>query len=165
MSKEENVISDAKVKFRGLFDLNVVYANMNYWLVDIGYSEPKEDKYVEKVKPGGKDIEIVWVTGKDEDNGFFKFKIDIRFYATKVTEVESERDGNKLKLHKGDLWVYFNAKLVLNANNKWEEHGLMYKIYDKYIIRDKANQYKIELYDDVNKLIDELKNLLNLYNF
>jgi len=165
MSRDEPVIPDVVIKYRGIFDLTLIYNNLKLWLIDSGYAEPREIKYAEKIKPGGKDIEIIWETDKLEDLGFFKFKTSIKFYAQRINEAEVERDGNKLKLHKGDLWLTFNSQLSINANNKWQDHSIMYKLYEKYIIKDRIDYYKIQIYEGMNKIMTEVKNFLNLYTF
>lgn len=164
MPKETPIISDSKVKYRGVFDLGLVYNKLRFWIMETGYSEPHEIKYVEKIKPGGKDIEIIWESERSEEDGFFKFTIGVKFYATRLNDVEVDKEGRKLKLQKGDLWLYFDAKFIVNANKKWEENGLMYKLYEKFIIKDKLDHYKIELYTEANKIMAEVKDFLNLYN-
>ena len=166
MPKKEIIINESKVKYRGVFDLNRVYNYLRQWIMDAGYSDPvkEESKYAEKVKPGGKDIEIIWNSSKKEVNGYFDMSINVKFYITKMTEVEADNEGNKLKLHKGDLWIYFTSTFTMNAKSEWNEHSLMYKIYDKYIVTERREQFKIVLYNSTNSIIKELKNFLSLYS-
>ena len=89
--KEEAIIRDAKIKFRGVIDIEVLYKQLREWYINAFYPEPTETKYAEKVKPEGKQIEIVWETKRDEEAGYFKIIQEVRFYVTKLTEVEVDK--------------------------------------------------------------------------
>ena len=168
MPKEDSIIVDSKVKYKGTFDLKLLYKKIREWLLREGYSDPcegGEKKYSERVKPGGKQIEFVWEAKKGEEAGYFDLNIKLSFFLNALNEVEIEKDGKKIKLDNGEIEVVFNSALVRNANDKWDEGGFMFKIYERYIIGDKIEHFKIELYKDSNKLIDEVKNFFSLYRF
>ena len=91
--------------------------------------------------------------------------IDIKFFVIDLTEIEVEKDGKKIKMDKCEVEIEFSSKLIRNANKAWDEDNLMFKLYERYIVGDKTEQFKIELYKDTNKLMDEVKNFFNLYRF
>ncbi len=169
MPKEDSIISDSKIKYKGNFDLKLLYKKLREWLLREEYSDPCSDggekKYAERVKPGGKQVEIVWNTSKGEEGGYFSLQIKIEFFINNLNEIDADRNGRKIKLDSGEAEVKFSSILVRNADKKWNEKSLMFKIYERYIIRDKIEHFKIELYKDTNKLIDEVKNFFNLYRF
>ncbi len=165
MSKEDVIFSNSKVRYKGLFDLDRLYKKLREWLMRQKYADPKEIKYVERVKPDGKTTEFVWQTSRSEEVGYFKIKLEIRFYFTSVNDVETEKDGKKLTLHNGGVEIQFDSSVVRNAKNEWNESGIMFKLYERFIIPDKINFYKIEAYEDTVKLMDEVKAFLNLYRF
>ena len=89
----------------------------------------------------------------------------IKFFVNGLNEVEVDRDGKKIKLDNCEINIEFDSSVIRNSNKKWDEDGLMFKIYERYIIKDKIEQFKIELYKDTNNIIDKAKNFLNLYRF
>jgi hypothetical protein len=166
MSKEETIVSSSKISYKGIFDLQELYNLMRGNLMMAGWDDPVEkgeEKYSEKVKPNGKMIEIVWKTSKEEEKGYFKLQMTIKFFIMGLNEVETEKDGKKLKLDKGDIAIEVSSKIMENAKNAWEEHSLMFKIYEKYFIKERIEEVKIQLYQETNKLVDTTKTFLNLY--
>lgn len=168
MPKEDSIIKDSKVKYKGIIDLKLIYKKLREWLMREGYSDPcneGEKKYSERIKPTGKQMEIVWESKKKEEVGYFTLQIKIEFFINNLNEVEVEKDGRKIKLDSGEFEVKFSSNLIRNADGKWDEDSFMFKIYERFIIKDKIDQFKIVLYKDTNKLIDEVKNFFNLYRF
>ena len=131
------------------------------------YSDPKdtEVKYVEKIKPTGKTIEVVWEVSKSEQAGYFKPKISIKMYITNLNEIETEKDGKKIKLDNADFEFKISSSVERNAEDNWDEHSMMFKLYERYIIPRMIEMYKIETYKDTVKIMDEMKNFFNLYTF
>ena len=168
MPKEDSIIKGAKIKYKGTSDFKLLYKKVRDWLMREKYSDPcegGEKKYAERIKPTGKQIEVVWNTSKKEEGGYFSLVIDVKFFVNNINEVDVEKDGKKIKLDNCEIEVEFSSKLVRNASKSWDENSFMFKIYERYIIPDKIEQFKIESYKDTNKLMDEVKNFLNLYRF
>ena len=166
MSKEDVIIKGVTVKYKGSFDLSLLYKNLNEWLVREKFSDTiqeGEKKYAEKIKPDGKQIEILWETSRNLEAGYFKIVIGISFFLNGINEVELEREGKRIKLENGEIELNFVSKIIRNADNKWKENSLIFNLYEKHIIKDKIESVKIECYRDTNKLIDEAKNFFNLY--
>lgn len=166
MPKEDTVI-DTKITYKGVFDFELLYLKLREWLLREGYSDPVQDgekKYAEKVKPFGKIMEIVWESSKEEEKGYFKNLIKISFYGMGINEAEVEREGKVLKLDRGEVQIKFSSGLVRNAKGDWDESSMMFRIYERHIIKDKIEHFKIECYKDTNDLIEEAKNFLNLYS-
>ncbi len=165
MPKEESIV-DTKIKYRGVFDLEVLYNKLRDWLMNEGYSDPVTDgekKYAEKVKPNGKQLEIIWESSKEEEGGFFLIKIKITFYVIGLNEVEAEKNGKNIKLDRGEVEIKFSSSVTINAKKKWDDYSFFYKIYKNYIIKDRTEEIKIKCYKDTNDLISEAKNFLKLY--
>ena len=159
------IFNESKIKYRGLADAALFYQKLRDFLLDIRYSEPKEEKYVEKIKPTGKTIEVVWETSKSAQAGYFKIKIAIKMYITNLNEVETEMNGKKIKLDNADFEFKISSSLLRNADNKWDEHSMMFKIYERYIINHLIEANKIETYQDTVKIMDMIKEFFNLYKF
>jgi len=167
MPKEDVIFSRAKLKYNGPFDIKELYRKTRIWLMQEGYSDPskKEEKYLEKIKPEGKTIEILWVTSKDKEAGYFRLKIEVEFFLKQIKEGETEYKGRKVKSDTGEIEMFISSSLIRNANQKWNEHGMMFKLYEKYMIPDKIEDFKINIYKDTNDLMEEIKNHFNLYKF
>lgn len=162
MSKLEEVYPSGKYKWKGSVDLKVLYKKIYEWLKDEEYVV-YEKSYGVRLKPNGKQLEIVWEATKDESPYFLK-RISLEFFGIGLNDVEVERDGKNLKLQKGELEVGFKAELVLNASDDWKE-GFVHTLYEKYMIDEKIEEEKIELYKDLHDLVAEIKTFLALYHF
>lgn len=168
MPKEDVIISGSKIKFKGSFDLAIFYDKLRGWIMREEYSDPcqvGEKKYAEKMKPNGKQVEILWETSSDFEAGYFKILMKIGIFVVGLNEVEVDKNGKKIKLDNGEIEVTFNSSLIRNAEEDWDEGGLMFRLYERYIIRDKIEEHKIKAYKDTNILVDEVKNFFNLYRF
>ncbi|MFA5175841.1 MAG: hypothetical protein WC413_01090 [Candidatus Nanoarchaeia archaeon] len=168
MSEKEIVGKGLKLKFVGTFDLEDLYRKMKFWLDFKGYGDEKdgfnEDNYTERIKPGGKQIEIKW-TCKNEVSAYCTAVLEITFFILGVTPVEVEKEGKTVKLKKADIELRFSAYLIVNANDKWPDDSFTNKLYKKYMMKKNIDEYKIDLYDDLYDMMDEVKNYLELYQF
>lgn len=167
MPKEETIISDTKVKYKGNFDFLLLYKKLKEWFLREGYGDAwkNEKKYAEKIKPNGKNVEIIWEMSRKEEQDYFQVNINVSFFAVGLTDVEVEKDGKRIKLNNAEIELKFDSKLIRNANKKWDENSLMFKFYEKYLVQDRTEFYRIECYQDTQNLIDETKNFFNLYRF
>lgn len=168
MPKEDSIISGSKVKYKGVFDSKLLYNKLRDWFMRKKYGDPcegGEKKYAEKVKPSGKQIEIVWEASKSEEAGYFSLANKMSIMMRDIVEVEVDRDGKKIKLDKGEIEIEFNSSLTRNAKGDWDENGFMFKLYERYIIKHKIDEKKIDVYKDTTNLMDEVKNFFNLYKF
>ncbi len=156
------IIKETKLKFAGNFDFVLLYRSLQLFMQKKGFGAVKEKLYVEKVKPAGKFIEIVWETTKDE-GAYFKWILEIKFFGIAVNDTEIDFEGKKVKAHKGELEIGFSATLVRNASNEWPDKSFKKRLYEKYIISDKIEQQKIDLHKNVTAIIDEVKRFLNVY--
>lgn len=161
---DEIVAKDVKIKRKGIFDMEQVYKKIKQWFDSRGYSEFKEMKYIERIKPNGKQLEIVW-EAKKEVSDYFTNNIRLTFLVIGLNKIEIEKEGQKIPMNNGELELIFNATLVKNAKEKFKEDGAMKKIYESYIVKDRIEEYKIDLYDNIYGLVNEVKLMLELYDF
>lgn len=169
MKKEFTIIDSAKVKWKGNFDLKLLYNKLKDWLVIEGYGEPKEELYAERIKPtGAKTIEVSWSASKKEED-YFELSIKITFYAVDMEEIEITNDeGKKLKLNKGEVEIKFSSVLTLDIGERFGSGPnipVQQKLYEKHMISDNIEKQKIDLYEKTMDIIDQTKNFLNLYRF
>ncbi len=162
MSTTEVVYPSGKFKWKGTVDLKLLYVKIHDWLAEEEYSI-SEKSYGERIKPFGKQIEIIWEATKNEGS-YFRKNISLEFFGIGFNDVEVERDGKSLKLQKGELEIGFKAEIVLNASDDWRK-GAMHTLYAKYLINEQIDEEMIALYTDTHDLIAELKTFLALYHF
>jgi hypothetical protein len=164
MLKEDTLVPGMKVKWKGTFDFERLYNKIRDWLIVEGFSSPIESLYVERVKPDGKQIEIVWDSNKIEED-YFKYKINILYRATRLEDVETTIEGKKAKLQKATIEIVFKATLEHDAKGKWKDRPKWGEWYEKHFMRENVEKNKIEIYDKTLNLIDVVKDFLSLYSF
>ena len=161
MTEKEIVAKGLKLKWTGVFDLNELYRKIKFWLEWKGYGNEKdlEKLYVERIKPGGKQLEIRW-EGVNEVSTNVKAVIEITFFVTGLQDVEVQKAGKTVKLKKGDIEMRFNAYLLLDIPS-----GILGKVYKRFVLKKELDGYKIDLYDDLYDLHDEIRGYLTLQRF
>lgn len=162
MAEHEFLTKGAKIKWSGIFDMNNVYNKLKQWFDSKGY-EFKETQYMERIKSGGKQLEINW-RAKKKASDYFLYDIEVDFLILGLNNVEIEHEGRKITMNKGDIEARFTASLVKDFQDKWKDKQIRKNIYEKFIVKDRIKGYKDDVYDDVYNLMSELKTLLQLYN-
>ena len=157
------------MKWKGVFDFDKLYKVIKRWMDFEGYGDEmdgfNEKKYKERIQAGGaKMYEIVW-EGKKEVSSYFTFVMEITFLLLGVKEIEVEMDGKRVKMNKGEVEMRFNTYVISNANENFKDDSWFIRIYENWVIRDRLEQYKINLYKKFMKLQDVIKEELNLYRF
>ncbi len=165
MADKDPILDGVKVRYTGVFDATLLYKRLAEWIKKEKFKEPKEVRYVERVKPIGKIIDIVWTSSREELDGYILMELDLKIFIVGMNDVELDRPNGKLKLNKADLEISFTATLIRNAKNEWNDKSLFKRFYEKYFIAQSIESFKIKLYRDTEKIIDETKNFLALYSF
>ena len=162
------VVSKLKLKWEGVFNVSELYNKMKSWMDYEGYGDErksfKEERYVERVKPGGKQIEIIW-KGEKNVSDYFSHVIQISFRILGLNTIEIQQDGKKRKMHKGEISLEFSASLIKNRSGKWPKDSLMKKIYEKFIIKQRTEEYTIEIYNKIYGFHNAVKDYLHLSEF
>ncbi|MEK6841183.1 MAG: hypothetical protein AABW57_02275 [Nanoarchaeota archaeon] len=150
-----------KIKWGRPTDLKELYRQMKIWLEDNGFAQEAtlEKKYVEMIKPSGKDIFILWEAGKDVSD-YFSYKIIIQFLLVAANEIEVQEGALKRKLMRGTLEVDIIAYVEYGKN--WENLGALNKIYKKLIAKSRLEDYSKDLYDKVYKFQKFIKDFIGL---
>lgn len=163
---KDTIASGLKIKQRSVFNLDELYKVMWRWFELYGY-DMQELEYRDSLEGNTKHLEIKWAAEKKIDD-YIKFKIITNFLILGLEKVEIEQDGVKLKTDKGEVEINMTAILEKDYDDKWQESGyarLFRDIYDKYVIKNRIESLEGELYDEIYKLIDEIKAFLNLHRF
>ena len=163
MSETEPIFSGVTINWVGIIDLGLFYKKIQSFLETKKY-KTKEVKYVEKIKPSGKQMEIVWESEKKEGD-YFKYTLKTVFFLNGVSDADLDKDGRKLKLNKIDAKVEISSDFTKDAANSYKDHPFMKKIYETYVFKHKIEEAKIGCYKDTSDYMEEIKNYFNLYQF
>lgn len=167
MEKDYVLPPDTKISQRSVFDLKELYMLMFYWFRRYRYDNFHEQEYLEKATPAGKEIDIRWYADK-KINDYVKFAIEIGFLIYHLQDVEIEKEGKRIKTQSGTLEMRFRAYLLKDYERVWERTPMLNflrKMYDRYILGSKFEQYEDDLYEESYRLINEVKTFLNLHKF
>ena len=163
--KEKINVAKIKTKGKGVFSMDDLYRNMKYWLDFQGYGDHtksfKEEKYVERVRGDTKQIEIRWNAEKIVSD-YFSFVMTITFFVLGLKSAEIEKDGKKISTNKGEVEIRFTADWVIDKKNKWKNR-IFQSAYNNFVVRDRIESYKTDLYDNVYSLYDEVKAYLEMH--
>jgi hypothetical protein len=160
------LLSDERIQYEGLFDIKEIYQHAYKWLTWRKY-DLSEKQYTEKVKAGGKDLEIRWEAIKYVDE-YSTFEIKVRWLGFGINDVEVKKDGGTIKLQKGEINIYVSASLKTDRQDYWAQnafYSFMRAFYDRYLYRNSIERLKGELWKVGWDLYNELKSFLNLYKY
>jgi len=163
MSEKDKVFSSKVQDKKAIFDLGSVYDFCFTWLNDENYIV-MEDKYSEKIKPNGKELEIIW-TAKKKVSDYFRFILKIRWFIIGLKDVEVEKNGNKVKMNKGDFEITVKGVLERDYEHSWEQNQFyksLRKMYNRFIVRGRIDQYEEKLYGEADDFLAEVKAFLAL---
>ena len=160
MAEKEMVIKDAQIQWKGMFDFKLIYQKAKQWLENKALIDIKEEEYLEKIRPNGKQVEIRWSINKNRTS-YIKLTIEMQFFIVGLQKVEVEEGGKKFLIDHGDIKIAFTSYITKNYDNKISP--LFAKIYENIIAKKRIEDYKTDLYRATSGLMDELKMYLELY--
>ena len=165
MPQRDIIASGIKIKQRSVFNLDELYKIMWRWFELYGY-DMQELEYRDSLEGGSKHLEIKWRSTKRIDD-YIEFAIYTNFLILGLEKVEIEQDGVKTKADKGEVEMNFTAALNKDPEDKWEGgyNRFLRDVYDKYVIKNRIDSLSGELYEELYKLLDEVKAFLNLHRF
>lgn len=160
---ELSLVYEGKIVHAGIFDFKDVYRFLYEWLTSYQYVVI-EQKYSEKVKAEGKELEILWLCLR-KISDYFRYRIKIRIFLPVLTAVEVMREGVKVKRDKGEIEIKFTAYLERDYEHRWEANPLtkfLRGLYDKYIIKSRIVMYEEGLAAEVDEMSAQAKAFLAL---
>jgi hypothetical protein len=161
---EVDKIYESKVKFDGLFDFKALYNFVHKWLSTYGYSVIEEKSYTEKIKPEGKEIEVIWQARKWISD-YFRFLMKITFRVFGMVSVEAQQGNVKIKLNKGYIHIEIASFIEKDYESRWESSPVlkfMRGIYDRYIIKSRVESYEEKIMEEVDELSAQAKSYLEM---
>jgi hypothetical protein len=117
---EKDLIFETKVKATVVFDFKEFYRFAYDYITDEGY-DIGENKYVEKVKDGAKEIDIEWEAEK-KISDYFKYIIKTNYRITGLVDVEAKKGDKTIKTNKGTVEIKIKGSIVKDYESKWETY-------------------------------------------
>jgi hypothetical protein len=166
MSEKRLIIDQLRLNYSGIFNLQELYKMIDGWLYEKGYDK-YEKKNEEQVLETGRKIEVEIRPWK-KTTDYAKNEIRLRIFVDNMTDIEVDRDGKKIKMHKGDIQMIFDAFLETDYEHRWENKPMYYfmrTIVDKYVFKIYTEKFVGNLTADTRDLHQRIKSFLNLYKY
>jgi hypothetical protein len=160
---EKDKIFEGKIKQTHIFNFKELYTFLFKWLADEGYLM-FEKNYSEKVTPTGKEVEIEWEARKKVSD-YFRNLLVVKWRILGMTSVDAEENGKKVKLDKGQVEIKTTATLEKDYESRWENNAFskfLRGVYDKFVIRNRIDQYQEKIYKDADEFLAQAKAFLAL---
>ena len=160
MVEKDNVFS-GKIRQVGIADFKEFYRFCYMFLVDKGYWVV-EKNYTEKIQANGKEIEIEWNASR-KISDYFRFNLKTNWRILGMKDVEVEKNGDKLKMNKGDFEIKISAVLEKDYENRWENSPFLKwlrTLYDRYLIRNRIEQYEDKIFEESEEFLAQAKAFL-----
>ena len=158
---EKDTLLKEKIKQSGIFDFKEFYAFIYDWLASENY-DVNEKKYSEKVSGDTKEIEIEW-EGKRKVSDYFQFIIKIEWRILGMKKIKVKKGDKEVNMDSGSVEIKLSCVLVKDYENKWEDYPLwkfLRGVYDKYIIKNRIDEYEEKLKEEFNDIISNCKSFL-----
>ena len=177
-------IPEFKVKYSDVFSLRNLYIMLHETLLEEGWvgkdwSKEHEDietlysenVYQRGIHRGGKELWFWWRAMKFPEgkySGYLINKLNIDAHVVYLQNVEIVHQGKKMTAQKGEIEMFFRAKIELDYKHEWEHHWFlkhMKPIYEKRIIHTELAKREKELWRDVYRIQAKIKQFLQLRNW
>ena len=177
-------VPEFRVKFNDVFSLRNLYIMLHELLLEENWKGKdgemdhsdietlySENVYQRGIHRGGKELWFWWRAEKFAEgkySGYIKNFLDIDAHVVYLQTLEVVHQGKKMNAQKGEIEMFFRAKIVTDYNKKWEKHGFlkyMQWIYEKRIIHTELEKREKELWRDVYRIQAKVKQYLQLRTF
>ena len=178
-------IPEFRVKYSDVFSLRNLYLMLNQMLLEEGWMGKDGDRdhgdmetlysenvYQKGIHRGGKEVWFWWRLFKNPEgkySGYFRNMLDIDAHIVYLQNVEVVHQGKKMNAQKGELELFFRARIESDyKEDKWENHWLLKHIkpiYEKRLLHKDTEKREKELWRDVYRLHANVKQYLQLRTF
>ncbi|MBI2653576.1 hypothetical protein HYX02_02070 [Candidatus Woesearchaeota archaeon] len=177
-------IPEFKVKYSDVFSLRNLYIMLHELLLEEGWLGMEGDSdhadvetlysenvYQRGIHRGGKEVWFWWRAKKlleGKYSGYIRNKLDIDAHVVYLQTVEVVHQGKKMNVQKGEIEMFFRARMELDYNNEWENHKFLKYIkplYEKRVIHTELEKREKELWRDVYRIQNKIKQYLQLRTF
>jgi hypothetical protein len=161
---EKDQIFNSKIKYDGILSFRDFYKFCYDWLAEEEGFDVAEEKYKEKLAGNEKGIEIEWTATKKVTD-YFKLEIKVKFKIDRLTDVEINQNGVKIKMNKGGVETAVKGTLIRDYDGKFEQNSFMKflrGIYEKWVIASRVEQFENKLIGICNEFLNQSKAYLDL---
>jgi hypothetical protein len=158
---EKDTIYKGKIKQTGVFDFKDFYSFTYDWLMSENY-DVTEKSYSEKVSGESKDVDINWEASKKVSD-YFKFVIKLEWKILGMKKTKVKKGDREVSMDTGQVEIKFSAVLVKDYEGRWETNAFskfLRGVYDRYIVRQRINEYEGKLIGELNEIVDQCKSFL-----
>jgi hypothetical protein len=164
-----------RVKYKDVFDLKAFYEALHEWLLERGWKDPEdeidhwENYYGERITGGGmKEIWIQWRPFRQPMDSKLRYYFDFDWHCIAVTSTEIVRNGQKIKLNKGEVELKIRAYVEKRYEIEWKKHWLLkhfITLFTKRVYNDTLEQREKELYQEAYELQNYIKQWFKLKRY
>jgi len=166
MVQRKLVLSDLSIGYEGLFDAADLLKMVDEWFEKNGYHK-NDIRHTERIKEKGKTIDLEIMPFK-KISDYVQYDINVHTVVNNMTETKIKKDGQDIKINKGNIHITINAFLVTDVGEQMESKAMFFffrALFDKFIHKTYTDRYEKEMLDDVQNLHSELKAYLNLSRY
>jgi hypothetical protein len=163
MSESDEVYS-SKISYDGVFSFKDLYKFCYNWLSEEAGLSVEEGEYSEKISGPTKDIKFSW-KGTRKVTDYFEFEVKASFDVKKLSEVEINQGGAKVKTNQGSVTIKASANLIRDYEGKFETSSKMKVwrgIYEKWIISQRVTEFEDKLSGLADGFLSQAKAFLDL---
>ena len=164
-----------RIKYKDIFDLKAFYESLHEWLQEQGYVDLEdeldhwENSYRERIAQGGlREIWIQWRTTKKPDDLKLRYYLDFDWHCVALTTTEIVRNGQKMKLNKGEVELKIRAFIEKEYESEWKNHWFLkhfIKLFTNRIYVDRLEMREKELYQEAYALQNFIKQWFKLKRY
>jgi hypothetical protein len=166
MAESRLLVDEKKIKYTGLINVKGLYRCAKDFLSENDY-DPYEARNEEEVYEDGKQI-ILWMYGEKKLSNFAKVNWESKFLFQNLQEMSVEKDGKKVKMHKGSVLVETNVFLMTDYDKSFEQNSFQYflrVVIDKFVFKSYINRAADTAKKHYSKYEEKIKGYLNLESF
>ena len=163
---EEIAITKGRAKYSGIFDFSAYYRLLYDLFRSMGY-DVEEQKYTNKTKPEGDEVEIEWNCYKKVDD-YSLFRIFAKTLVLGLQKKQVVVEGVQTTKNYGTIELEIKCFIQTDYENRWETNPMMKflkGVYDTYFYRSTLETWKQKVITDMHTVENEVKAFFNMQRF
>ena len=163
MAEVEEIYS-SKIKYDGLFPFKDFYKFCHEYITEEVGIDLIEKEYSEKINGNEKEVKIKWEGTKDLTD-YFQFQIKVEFHILKLSNVEVNKEGVKIKTNSGSVKIDVKGMLIRDYKGKFETSSsmkFMRGIYEKWVITQRVAQFEDYVTGKCEGFLEQAKAYLDI---
>ncbi|MBT3835936.1 hypothetical protein HOD05_01210 [Candidatus Woesearchaeota archaeon] len=161
-----------RVKYKDIFDAKAFYESLHEWFQEQGWNDTElgtpevpsdtwETYYGERVTGPVKEIWVWWrLTKPAPDAPYLHYYLDMDFHFIALGDTEIVKDGQKMKVNKGEVEMTINSFIEPKYEAEFAKHGVLKHVLDlfkKRVYNQTIETRKKELYQETYALQNYIK--------